>query len=83
MKIKEKNKEENFKKLFEEKGAINVEGYGEDGSICPICFMNKMDNIFLLYLSHSHNNKYIQRKVSVLIILIRKYFGKLFPNMIF
>ena len=36
-KIKEKNKEENFKKIKEAKGAINVEGYGENGMICPIC----------------------------------------------
>ena len=47
MKIKEKNKEENFKKLFEEKGAINVEGYGEDGMICPICLENKKSIIAL------------------------------------
>ena len=47
MKIKEKNKEENFKKLFEEKGAINVEGYGEDGMICPICLDNKKSIIAL------------------------------------
>ena len=47
MKIKEKNKEENFKKLFEGKGAINVEGYGEDGMICPICLENrKINNCF-------------------------------------
>ena len=46
-KIKEKNKEENFKKLFEEKGAINVEGYGEDGMICPICLENKKSIIAL------------------------------------
>ena len=46
-KIKEKNKEENFKKLLEEKGAINVEGYGEDGKICPICLENKKSIIAL------------------------------------
>ena len=47
MKIKEMNKEENFKKLFEEKGVINVEGYGEDGMICPICLDNKKSIIAL------------------------------------
>jgi len=47
MKIKEKNKEENFKKLFEGKGAINVEGYGEDGMICPICLENRKSIIAL------------------------------------
>ena len=46
-KIKEKNKEENFKKLLEERGAINVEGYGEDGVICPICLDNKKSIIAL------------------------------------
>ena len=40
-KIKEKNKEENFNKLLLAKGIINVEGYGEDGTICPICFTDK------------------------------------------
>ena len=29
------------------KGAINVEGYGEDGSICPVCFTNKKSVICL------------------------------------
>ena len=47
MKIKEKNKEENFKKIKEAKGAINVEGYGEDGMICPICLENKKSIIAL------------------------------------
>ena len=46
-KIKEKNKEENFKKIKEGKGAINVEGYGEDGMICPICLENKKSIIAL------------------------------------
>ena len=40
-KIKEKNKEENFKKIKEAKGAINVEGYGEYGMICPIVWKIK------------------------------------------
>ena len=46
-KIKEKNKEGNFKKIREAKGAINVEGYGEDGMICPICLENKKSIIAL------------------------------------
>ena len=46
-KIKEKNKDENFKKIKEAKGAINVEGYGEDGTICPICLANKKSIIAL------------------------------------
>ena len=46
-KIKEKNQEENFKKIKEEKGAINVGGYGEDGTICPICLENKKSIIAL------------------------------------
>ena len=46
-KIKEKNKEENFKKIKNAKGAINVEGYGEDGTICPICLENKKSIIAL------------------------------------
>ena len=46
-KIKEKNKEENFKKIREGKGAINVEGYEEDGIICPICLENKKSIIAL------------------------------------
>ena len=46
-KIKEKNKDENFKKIKEAKGAINIEGYGEDGTICPICLENKKSIIAL------------------------------------
>ena len=46
-KIKEKNKEENFKKIKEAKGAINAEGYGENGMICPICMQNKKSIIAL------------------------------------
>ena len=46
-KIIEKNKEENFKKIKEAKGAINVEGYGENGMICPICMENKKSIIAL------------------------------------
>jgi len=46
-KLKEKNKEENFKKIKEGKGAINVEGYGEDGMTCPICLENKKSIIAL------------------------------------
>ena len=46
-KNKEKNKEENFKKIKEAKGAINVEGYGENGMICPICMENRKSIIAL------------------------------------
>ena len=46
-KLEEKNKEEYYKKLKESKGIINVEGYGEDGTICPICFTNKKSVICL------------------------------------
>ena len=46
-KLEEKNKEENFSELKMAKGIINVEGYGEDGTICPICFENKKSSICL------------------------------------
>ena len=46
-KVKEKSKEENFKKIREGKGAISVEGYGEDGMTCPICLENKKSIIAL------------------------------------
>ena len=46
-KVAEKNKDENFKKIRNAKGAINVEGYGEDGTICPICLYNKKSIICL------------------------------------
>jgi hypothetical protein len=46
-KVAEKSKEENFKKIMEGKGAINIEGYGEDGIICPICLENKKSIIAL------------------------------------
>jgi len=46
-KIKEKNKEENFKIIKEAKGAINAGGYGENGMICPICMENKKTIIAL------------------------------------
>ena len=46
-KLEEINKEENFSKLKEAKGIINVEGYGEDGIICPICFENQKSAICL------------------------------------
>jgi len=45
--VAEKSKEENFKKIMEGKGAINIEGYGEDGIICPICLENKKSIIAL------------------------------------
>ena len=37
----EKNKDKTFQKLYDTKGIINIEGYGEDGKICPICLDNK------------------------------------------
>ena len=46
-KLEEKNEENNFKKIKYAKGAINVGGYGEDGTICPICFDNKKSSICL------------------------------------
>ena len=46
-KLQDKNKEENFQKIKLGKGAINVEGYGEDGTICPVCFVNKKSTICL------------------------------------
>ena len=46
-KLVEKNKEEYYQKLKESKGIINVEGYGEDGTICPVCFTNKKSVICL------------------------------------
>ena len=46
-KLEEKNKEENFKKIKEAKGAINVEGYGDEGIICPICMENRKSVIAL------------------------------------
>lgn len=46
-KVEEMNKKENFKKIKEGKGAINKEGYGEEGIICPICFNNKKSTICL------------------------------------
>ena len=33
-------------KLKKETKNYSSEGYGEDGTICPICFINKMDTIF-------------------------------------
>ena len=46
-KIKYLTQEENYKKIKNAKGAINIEGYGEDGSICPICLENKKSIIAL------------------------------------
>ena len=40
-KLIEKNKDKTFQKLYDTKGIINIEGYGEDGKICPICLDNK------------------------------------------
>lgn len=45
--IKEKNKDEYLEKLNTVEGYKNVEGYGEDGSICPICYDNKKTTICL------------------------------------
>ena len=46
-KLEEKNKEEYYNQIKIAKGAINVEGYGEDGTICPVCFTNKKSVICL------------------------------------
>ena len=40
------NDDKIIKKLKETIKNIDSEGYGEDGSICPICIMNKRDIIF-------------------------------------
>ena len=41
-----KNEEAIIKKIMSTNNKNDSEGYGEDGSICPICFVNKRDNIF-------------------------------------
>ena len=41
-----KNEQAIIDKLKKETTNYSSEGYGEDGSICPICFTNKMDTIF-------------------------------------
>ena len=46
-KIAEKNKEENFNKMKFTTGVINAGGYGDDGTICPICLDNKKSIICL------------------------------------
>ena len=45
------NDEAIIKKLKESTKNSDSEGYGEDGSICPICFINKR-NIILYPCSH-------------------------------
>ena len=46
-KLAEKNNEIDFKDLTKAKGIIKVEGYGDDGIICPICFENQKSTICL------------------------------------
>ena len=46
-KIKDKNKENYYDKLKCVEGYINVEGYGEDGLTCPICYDKKKTTICL------------------------------------
>ena len=41
-----KNDDKIIEKMKEVSKNSDSEGYGEDGSICPICFINKRDNIF-------------------------------------
>ena len=41
-----KNEQAIIDKLKKETTNFSSEGYGEDGSICPVCFTNKMDTIF-------------------------------------
>ena len=43
----EKSDKVDFKDLTKVKGIINVEGYGDDGIICPICFENQKSTICL------------------------------------
>lgn len=45
--LKKIEKDEKFQKLYNAKGIINIEGYGEDGTICPICFDKKKEIICL------------------------------------
>ena len=46
-KLIEKSDKVDFKDLTKVKGIINVEGYGDDGIICPICFENQKSTICL------------------------------------
>ena len=47
IKIKDKNKENYYDKLKCVEGYIHVEGYGDDGLICPICYDKKKTTICL------------------------------------
>ena len=46
-KLADKDKNQEFQKLIDNKGVINVEGYGDDGTICPICMDKKKSTICL------------------------------------
>ena len=41
-----KNEDDIIKKILEMNNNNDSEGYGEDGTICPICMLNKRNNIF-------------------------------------
>ena len=45
--MEEKNKEEYYEKLKNVEGYLDVEGYGEDGKTCPICYENKKTSLCL------------------------------------
>ena len=45
--MKEKNKDEYYEKIKNIKGYMEIEGYGEDGLTCPICYENKKSTICL------------------------------------
>ena len=46
-KLVDKDKNKEFQKFIDNKGIINVEGYGDDGTICPICMDKKKSTICL------------------------------------
>ena len=47
IKLKQLDKDKYNEKLKSVEGYINEEGYGEDGSICPICYYEKKNTICL------------------------------------
>lgn len=47
IKMKDKDTDEYYENLKNIRGYISIEGYGEDGTICPICFDKKKTTTFL------------------------------------